>query len=233
MTPEVPLREAAQEFADDLNVLLDAALHADMRLQVFDTGNRQRWVLQPADDLFLGFNGFPLKRADDDVEASALLLHVWFVVEMHDEGDRLRVMRSTVGLWADITGGRRKPRPLVRVEYDRRRKGTGRAAAHVHLHANSPEIAWIYGSNGNPAPDLHSLHFPVGGRRFRPTLEDFLLFLEREKLYTDFKQDWQTSALRSLSEWERTQAASTVRRYRDTAADTLTELGYTITAPPA
>ena len=51
-----------------------------------------------------------------------------------------------------------------------------------------------YGSSGQPAPDLHALHFPAGGRRFRPTLEEFLLFLDRENLFNDWKDGWKPRA---------------------------------------
>ena len=122
---------------------------------------------------------------------------------------------------------------MVRVEYDRRRLAGDRAAAHVHLHAHSPELAWIYGSSGRPAPDLHRLHFPVGGKRFRPTLEDFLLFLDREGLYKGFKEGWRPAVQASLRQWEEAQAATTARRFPDAAAGSLKRLGYTVTAPSA
>ena len=93
-------------------------------------------------------------------------------------------------------------------------------------------MAWVYGSSGQAAPDLHALHFPAGGQAFRPTLEDFLLFLNREKLYRDFKPDWKREVLRSLRQWEDIQAASTVRKYPEIAAGVLEGLGYRV-IPPA
>ena len=101
-----------------------------------------------------------------------------------------------------------------------------RAAAHVHIHAHSPELAWIYGSGGRPAANLHALHFPVGGQRFRPTLEDFLLFLDREHIFTHFKEGWKPAVLSSLRSWEEIQARSTVRQYPRLAADALRDMGY-------
>ena len=83
-----------------------------------------------------------------------------------------------------------------------------------------------------PAPDLNALRFPVGGKRFRPTLEDFLLFLNRERLYTDFKPNWQPTVLRSMQDWKTRQAVSTAKDYSEAAAGALTKLGYTV-SPPA
>jgi len=103
----------------------------------------------------------------------------------------------------------------------------------VHLHANSPELAWVYGTSAQPAPDLHALHFPAGGRRFRPTLEEFLLFLDRERLFNDWKDGWKPKLIRSLEAWERLQARATVRQFPDEAAGALEALGYSVTAPTA
>ncbi len=89
----------------------------------------------------------------------------------------------------------------------------------------------MYGSSKRPAPDLHALHFPVGGKQFRPTLEDFLLFLNRERLYTDFKPNWKPTVLRSLQDWKNRQAVSTARDYSEAAAGALTKLGYTVSRP--
>lgn len=177
--------------------------------------------------------GLALLRAADAPSAPALFLNAHYNVEMSPTGGHLRVATSLVGLWADVTGGRKRPRPLVRVEYDRSWLGRDRAAAHVHLHANSPELAWMYGSSGRPAPDLHALHFPVGGRRFRPTLEEFLLFLDRENLFNDWKEGWKPRLIRSLEAWERRQARATARQFPAEAVGALETLGYRVTAPDA
>ena len=91
----------------------------------------------------------------------------------------------------------------------------------------------MYGSSGRPAPDLHALHFPVGGRRFRPTLEEFLLFLDRENLFDNWKAGWRLKVLDSLDVWERRQAAATARQFPDEAVGALDALGYSVTAPSA
>ncbi len=89
----------------------------------------------------------------------------------------------------------------------------------------------MYGSAGRPAPDLHALHFPVGGRRFRPTLEEFLLFLDRENLFNDWKEGWKPRLIRSLEAWERRQARATARQFPEEAVGALETLGYCVTAP--
>jgi len=177
--------------------------------------------------------GVALIRRRDDPDGPVIFLRSRYIVEIDSRRDDLRVSSSMVGLWADVTGGRKRPSPLVRVEYDRSRLGRARAAAHVHLHANSPEFAWLYGSAGRPTPDLHALHFPVGGRRFRPTLEEFLLFLDRENLFDNWKAGWKPRLFDSLEAWERRQARATARQFPDEAIGALETLGYSVTAPSA
>ncbi|MDE0268391.1 MAG: hypothetical protein OXI96_05055 [Acidimicrobiaceae bacterium] len=228
---ETTLRGKTEKFADTLNRIVEVSIDTDIKFQIYIAEDAKRANLQPMNHLKRRSNGFPLVRRGDDPQAPALLLVAKFVVEMDGEAKHLQVASSTIGLWVDVTCGSKSPRPLIRVEYDRRKEEYDRTLAHVHLHAHSPELAWIYGSSGQPALDLHRLHFPVGGRRFRPTLEEFLLFLDREKLYTNFKMGWKPKVQESLQHWEEIQAAATVRRFPHTATHTLEKLGYTVIAP--
>ena len=101
----------------------------------------------------------------------------------------------------------------------------------MHLHAESLEIGWIYGTAGLAPPRLSEFHFPVGGRRFRPTVEDLLLFLDRERLYTEWKSGWQAVVNRTLGDWEHKQASATVRDHTDVAVEQLRLMGYEVTPP--
>ncbi|MCQ3805651.1 MAG: hypothetical protein OXF41_13615 [bacterium] len=224
------LEAAAADFVSILNDVVASAIDTDVRFGVGLIADGQRARIE-ASRMGTWSDGIPLVRADEDPAVPALQLRAKYMVELAQSGEYLRVVTSAVGLWVDVTAGRKRHRPLVRVEYDRHPRATDRPAAHVHLHANSPEMAWVYGSSGRAAPDLHALHFPVGGQQFRPTLEDFLLFLNRERLYTDFKPGWKREVLRSLWQWETLQAAATVKKYPKTAVGVLLQLGYEISPP--
>jgi hypothetical protein len=78
---------------------------------------------------------------------------------------------------------------------------------------------------------LGRFHFPVGGRRFRPTLEDLIEFLVVEGL-VDSYANWRTVLLEHRGRWERLQLQAAVRRDSEAAADALTDLGWICTAPP-
>jgi len=225
------LRTCVEQFVGTLNEVLVAAIDTPARFVATSSRDNDQVFVQAIDRQCNQAEGLALLRAADAPRVPALFLNAHYTVEMSPTGGHLRVAGSTVGLWADVTGGRKRPRPLVRVEYDRGQLGHGRAAAHVHLHANSPELAWMYGSSGRPAPDLHALHFPVGGRRFRPTLEEFLLFLDREDLFNDWKEGWKPRLVRSLEAWERRQARATARQFPEEAIGALETLGYSVTAP--
>lgn len=140
-----------------------------------------------------GFAQIPLRRACD--EHDLLSLKVEFRVGKDDSGDFMRAESSTFGLWV-ATGQKSKARPVFRVEYDR--NATSKPQAHVHIHAESVELGWIYGSAGLALPNMHEIHFPVGGKRFRPTVEDLLLFLHRENLFTEWHS---VGVLYSTSIW--------------------------------
>ena len=227
---DTTLEDAATELASRLNIVVDAAIDTDVRF-VAQLKDDDRRAAVEASRSYGRLPAFPLVRRNEDRGGPALLLDVNYVLEMAYSSEYVDVVTSSIGLWVDVTGGRRKHRPLVRLEYDRDPRTVDRPAGHVHLHANSPEMAWVYGSSGRPAPDLHALHFPVGGRQFRPTLEDFLLFLNREKLHTDFRPNRKPTVLRSLQEWKHRQAAASVQKYPQVAAGELTQLGYTVDPP--
>jgi hypothetical protein len=92
---------------------------------------------------------------------------------LDDVGQYLTVVSSFVAVFADEDG----KLCLFHVDYERD-KGHGYPDAHLQVYGESAALdAWQPGQRG-----LHKLHFPVGGRRYRPTLEDVIEFLIAEKL---------------------------------------------------
>jgi hypothetical protein len=78
--------------------------------------------------------------------------------------------------------------------------------------------------------DMSSLHFPVGGVRFRPCLEDVLAFLVRE-FGIDHQPQWETAIRDGREKWRRMQFGATIRDLQDEAADVLIKHGWTVAAP--
>ena len=74
------------------------------------------------------------------------------------------------------------------------------------------------------------LHLPVGGRRFRPSLEEFLNFVIAECGFRG-KPGWEPILLRRRQEWLFKQTAAAARDYPEAAAKSLEELGFSVTPP--
>lgn len=224
-----PLRARSDEFARHLTSLIRGCVADAPEFGIVETSEEQRLHIGPLpfNSDSSGFSLIPLTRCCDS-DQGRLMLKVEFRVSLDDESEFLAVQHSTYGLWVR-PDPRRKPRPVFRVEYDR--DAHSKPPAHVHVHAESLEFGWIYGTAGLPPPRLSEIHFPVGGRRFRPTVEEFLRFLNREKLFVDWRSGWDQRVERSLIDWERNQARATVRQHTEAAVSQLRHMGYLVTSP--
>jgi hypothetical protein len=145
-------------------------------------------------------------------------------------------------------GTEAKKEPLFRYHYRR----NGRAdlpSSHLHLHAHRDGVSHTLSQTGRKTsrgkaradasnvPAMAELHFPLGGHRFRPCLEDVL-----EMLVTEFGVDNPTGAIESLRDgrenWRRSQVRTVVRDAPQEAIRVLEDLGYRVrlprrrTAPP-
>lgn len=87
-----------------------------------------------------------------------------------DERGYLRVLTSYFGIYGE---GR-----VLLCHYDYERTKEGYPAAHVQIEGVCPALDALPGDH--TAEQLAKLHFPVGGRRYRPTIEDMVEFLVNE-----------------------------------------------------
>lgn len=221
--------ELAEEFATQLNDLFAAVFGVESAFAIVATQDDvgRRIGIGPFDPNNRGFRLFPLRRKIDSV--NRLFLDVQYDVALDDDASHLMVRSSIFGFWVHPWNNRKTPRPLFRIEYDREATG-GKPPAHVHIHADSAELGWLIGSSGEPLRRHSEIHFPVGGRRFRPTIEDLLLFLDHEKLFTDWPMaEWRTAVAESRERFEEAQARATVRRHPAVAAEQLRKLGFDVT----
>ena len=169
-----------------------------------------------------------MKRESD--ETTVLFLRVGFRVSLDSQNEFLQVDDSVFSLLVKIPG-RDNPRPFIRVEYDRDKRRA--SPAHIQIHAKSEDLEWIDESAGcSTSRPLQDLHFPAGGRHFRATLEDFLFFLDRDRIFTDWQPGWQRALDKSREKWDRIQIRATVRRRPELIVEVLERIGYRV-APPA
>jgi hypothetical protein len=110
--------------------------------------------------------------------------------------------------------------PLCRFDYERGKSG-GYPEAHIQVHGESGALAaWTGVPNTR---ELERLHLPMGGRRYRVTLEDVIEFLITEKL-ADTRDGWADVLARHREEWERLQLSAAIRADPDTAWGILTDM---------
>lgn len=163
-----------------------------------------------------------------------LWLSVHYTTSLDDEGDHLSVETSKFGLCVDpLTRN-----SLLRVEYERgqgsepdRVERQRRPAAHVRIHGSSTQLGYAQALAGASYRSLERIHFPVGGRRFRPSLEDFIEFLEEEGLVPSVHADWKRHLSESRGDYLQRQLRAAVRRDAVNAADQLRSMGYAVNPP--
>ncbi len=153
-------------------------------------------------------------------------LMVAYVLELDPEQVYLSVSKSQYGLYLI-----EDPEPRLLVHWDYEREPNHQyPAAHIQVNGDSSgferAIDLARSRLGNDCPDrpLRDLHFPVGGRRYRPSLEDVIEFLILENL-VEFRENWKDTVDEHRDRWEERQLMAAVRRRPDAARRQLHELG--------
>jgi hypothetical protein len=177
------------------------------------------------------FNGRDFSLIELDPDQPGPLLKVEYKLADDESGRFCRVLSSVFGLFVpqDPRDTGASELPVIRVEYE----PAQRPAAHVQFHVSSAPLGWLYGVAGGNYRRSERLHFPVGSKRFRPTIEEFLLFLDRERIFRGWRPDsgWKKLARDRVDDYERRQARATVRHFAADIAEELTELGWTVNPP--
>ena len=225
------LAAKAQEFADELTATLRQVVPAcdPLRARVHETpqGARVYVVQEPDTGLPLAVDGEPL------LTLKLLNLCSW------DRPQRfLAIDESWVKVYA---GGEASGEPLFRYEYVRY-PGREQPSAHLQIHAHRDGITYVMTRAGRGSrrgraradsaavPAMRELHFPLGGPRYRPCIEDVLEMLVCE-LGVDCSEEGREALRLARAAWRRKQLAAAVRDAPETAADALAELGYHVEWP--
>ena len=166
-------------------------------------------------------NGLITRTKDEHPVAS---LRVSYQCTADTSKTYLAVHRSDFELrgWADKT-------PIARLDFLRDAHTV--PACHWNIHAERGAASRLL-TLGNPTHSgvFSELHFPVGGARMRPCLEDVVAFVLHE-FGVDQVQGAQALLSAGRERWRRRQIATLVRDAPDEAVRVLTELGYTIGDP--
>ncbi len=159
------------------------------------------------------------------------------------DGDQefLAIEKSKVAVFVADDGHQ----PLFRYEFERS-SYPRIPSAHIQFHGAHAELERVMHECGESTPrarnrkngkskaSLSELHFPVGGPRFRPVLEDVLHMLI-EELGIQPQAGSVREAYRHLADareqWRRMQVATCVRDAPSEAVEVLRKLGYRVDEP--
>jgi hypothetical protein len=114
-------------------------------------------------------------------------------------------------------------RSILRWDYEREPDHQLYPEAHIQIDADSESWRRLLVDAGRPTDPVVNLHLPVGGRRFRPSLEDVLEFLIVERL-AEPRDGWQTVVEEHRREWYEIQLKAAIRRDPDLAREVLADL---------
>ena len=194
-------------------------------------GDQTRLLVQPSDKA-------PISLTIDGEEALALVCEftcIWDHRETY-----LKVTSSKLHV-TQVDGGA----PLFRYEFTER-AGKDNPVAHLHVHAHRDEILYALlrgphrrarkradaakSGDARTPPRLSNIHFPLGGARMRPCLEDVLEMLMYE-FGIDVHGDARSVIAEGRARWRRHQTAAAVRDAPAEAVRVLRALGFKVEEP--
>ena len=149
---------------------------------------------------------------------------VAYVLVLDEQGEYLSVAKSQYGIY--LAGDSQAEAQMI-AHWDYERDPTHPyPPAHVQVNGEAPHFEELCTRArdrlGKACPErpLKDLHLPVGGRRYRPSLEDVIEFLILEDL-VDCRDGWADVIEAHRSAWEERQLMAAVRRNPDAAIEQL------------
>jgi hypothetical protein len=226
-----PLLSKAQSFAQELSTTIAAFTGKDCEFAALVIDDLVEIAEPTGHGVALTVDGVP---------------HLSLVVEMKCKWDSaglyLAVEGSTFGVYP---GTRTNKEPLFRYDYVREPQAPI-PCAHLQVHAHRDAFTHALSSAGRNSrrgqrmgkrtpsehPQLSDFHFPLGGPRFRPCVEDVLAALQDE-FGLDTGDGWKDALANGRARWRRQQVGAAVRDAPGEAIRVLRELGYQVAGPDA
>lgn len=180
--------------------------------------------------------GIPLNSDGETVAG----LSFRFQCSCRNENSWLQIDKSVIMITVE-------PEHMLLFHYDYNRERTSETpGAHINIFGSNDAATRIMLScgkglrsknrrkkyiNDGAFPTFSTLHFPVGGDRFRPGLEDMLQMAVYE-FHIDVTDEWEKPLNYSRAEYRERQLKALVREYPDLAWDALTENGADLAKRP-
>lgn len=230
--PEQLYRLAA-EFAGDLTRTIQRIIPTDLQFTALAMGNADRASVGVGIFTTGQFTPLPLSINGTHRLNLMIKLHLCW-----DSGqDFLAVDKSFFHVRAEG----RDDTPLFRLEYVRQATRDV-PCSHLQIHAHRDELTYLLmvADRARPAtrtrrdkiPRVAEFHFPQGGHRFRPCLEDVLHALIVE-FGVDAQPNWRSAVEKGREDWRHKQIRAAVRDAPEDAAEVLENMGYVVTRPEA
>lgn len=169
---QAEIANEARRFAGDLSDLLNGTITEGIRISA---------AMRPTGTAVVGYGitSNNLKSSPIGLRTpqprTSLYLFLTYTLDLNEQDHRfMTVTKSTYGL------GTRETQWAFRYDYERK-ASNAYPDAHLHILGESERLAELT-SIGRPGRHPPRLHLPVGGRRFRPCLEDIIEFCIVEQL---------------------------------------------------
>jgi hypothetical protein len=218
--PTPDLETQARRFGDDISDLLNRTIATGARLSAVLSPERGTCVVGRGVTR-KNFKPQPIALTLGKKPPRAQLL-VAYILQLDEEAEHLTVAKSGYSLYLDDDC----EHMLMHYDYDR--APTNRYPdAHFQVNGSSAGFDRLVERAQQPPRVLKDFHLPVGGRRFRPTLEDIIEFLVFEELI-EAASGWQYAIAEHREEWEDRQLGAAIRRRPQVAVAQLRALGHEV-----
>lgn len=205
-------------FADELTNLFSGVLESPPVFEVFENNliaNPRRIFIYKA-----GAGGIPITI--DTKPVFQLILS--YACSWNPITEQMTIVNSEFSVLLEGV-----KEPLWR--YDFNRSMNTAPVAHLNVHAHRDEIAWaraLSKRNSHEGVKVSKLHFPFGGVRFRPTIEDVLQMLI-EEFQIDCKPGSKGIIEASRGRYFERQLEAAVKESPTVAIKALSRMGFEIT----
>lgn len=240
--PATTLEESARAFADDLHRTITGSVRSNIEpftvvASSDSAGNRASILSMPREGIALTPDRGQGPSADEELPP-AFTVNLSYACHLSPEGF------LTVDNSAFVIGAYGFDQPLFRLDYLRDPR-SGIPAAHYNIHAHRDEFvyAMLQGESNRRQrkrrsgldakgayPRISQLHFPVGGPRFRPCLEDMIQMVI-EEFGVQTEEGWRAVLEDGRTRWRTAQLRALVWKNPDLAAEVLTDRGYSVDRP--
>ena len=217
---EKRLERLARDFAAETQGLLNKTVTTGIRLSTQIDKGRDAVIRYQGNNPNLPADLIPLTISNAPAPLGLRVLHT---LTLDDESEHLSNTKSVYSL-ATIND-----EPILTYDFVRDPPNVY-PEAHLHIDGESASLQRLLELSGQHERTVQRLHLPVGGRRFRPCLEDLIEFCVHEELVSAHP-DWEKVLAEARERFHLRQLSAATRRCPEVAQYALQDLGWTVLPP--